>query len=580
VRLAGVLAGVATLCVGSTAAATAATSDFRDDWAVAPGFGLEVSSSGFDLPTAIAFVPRPGPGPKSPLYFVTELRGRVKVVTRDGTVQTFADLRLPGPPDDYPALVAQNGSAGICLDDAHGYVFVTYAAFEGGGVLRNGMVRLTSVPGTFGLASTGKREIGRIFAPWPTSANHQIGGCVVKDGAVFVGVGDGTVATRAQDPDMLSGKIVRMTVDGGPAPGNPFCGQSGPRRYGWAYGLRNPFGLAAVGDELYATQNGIALDSFLRIERGRNYGWNGTDPSIETNAEAIMNPSVAPVHVAYVPRGGPFPDAAASAFYFASDQTAGERGAGVLTLPYDVAQHRVVSPPTAFVRYRGARGGEVAALALGPDGVYFAPILPGRTGVSSVYRIVPDLDHTYPHPLATTQTGPQLFAQYGCGGCHTIGGIGTSVGPPLDRDTLRAHVEERLSSDEYRAQVERVDALRRPPFPDWRDERHAILGATGDERLLRWVTARIQEPIFDDPNASMPRLGLDAGQAQAVATYLLEGGAAGEEGLAGPAAPSFADRARNTLSSKKFGAGVAAGLVVALFCLALALLGRRVARSS
>jgi hypothetical protein len=562
------------LDVGSATAA----SDFRDDWEVAAGFRIEVSSTGFDLPTAIAFVPHPGRGPKSPLYFVTELRGIVKVVTRDGAVRTFADLGLPGPPDDYPALVAQNGAAGICLDEARGYVFVSYAAFDRGGVLRNGMVRLTSSPGTFGLASTGRKEIGRIFAPWPTSANHQIGGCVVKDGAVFVGVGDGTVATRAQDPDKLSGKIVRMTVEGGPAPGNPFFGQSGPRRYVWAYGLRNPFGLAAVGDELYATQNGIGLDSFLRIQRGRNFGWDGTDPSIETNAEAIMNPAVAPVHVAYVPRGGPFPDATASAFFFASDQTAGDRGAGVLRLPYDVVQHRVVSPPTSFVRYRGARGGEVAALALGPDGVYFAPILPGSTGVSSVYRIVPDPGHTYPHPLRTTASGSELFATYGCGGCHTIGGIGTSVGPPLDREALRARLEERLSSAQYRAQVERVDALKRPPFPAWRDERHAILAATGDDRLLRWVSTRLQEPTFDDPNASMPRLGLDAGQARTLATYLLEGGAAGGEGGVGPASPSFTERARNTLSSKRFVAGVAAGLLVAAILGVAAMAARRIVR--
>jgi hypothetical protein len=333
-----------------------------------------------------------------------------------------------------------------------------------------------------------------------------------------------------------------------------------------------------VGDELYATQNGIALDSFLRIQRGRNYGWDGTDPSIETNAEAVMNPAVAPVHVAYVPRGGPFPDSAASAFFFASDQTAGDRGAGVLRLPYDVAQHRVVAPPTSFVRYRRARGGEVAALALGPDGVYFAPILPGSTGVSSVYRIVPDPEHTYPHPLGTTASGPELFATYGCGGCHTISGIGTSVGPPLDRDGLRARLEERLSSDEYRAQVKRVDALKRPPFAAWREERHAILAARGDDRLLRWVTARLQEPTFDDPTASMPRLGLDAGQARAIATYLLEGGAGGGEGGAVPAAPSFTERARNTLSSKKFATGVVAGLLVAAVLGVGALAARRVVR--
>ena len=60
------------------------------DWAVAEGFGLEVHSDGFELPTTIAAVPNPGTEADAPLYYVGELNGSIKVVTRDGQVSVFA----------------------------------------------------------------------------------------------------------------------------------------------------------------------------------------------------------------------------------------------------------------------------------------------------------------------------------------------------------------------------------------------------------------------------------------------------------------------------------------------------------
>ena len=64
--------------------------DWRSDWSLKENFDISIDTEGYRFPTAIAFVPNPGNGPKDPLYFVTELRGKVKVVTNDRTVYTFA----------------------------------------------------------------------------------------------------------------------------------------------------------------------------------------------------------------------------------------------------------------------------------------------------------------------------------------------------------------------------------------------------------------------------------------------------------------------------------------------------------
>jgi hypothetical protein len=49
----------------------------QEDWAVPEGFSISIDPQGYHYPTAIAFVPDPGDDPKDPLYFVTELRGKV-----------------------------------------------------------------------------------------------------------------------------------------------------------------------------------------------------------------------------------------------------------------------------------------------------------------------------------------------------------------------------------------------------------------------------------------------------------------------------------------------------------------------
>src|SRR5690606_27802972 len=73
----------------------------------------------------------------------------------------------------------------------------------------------------------------------PHAAIHNGGRLAFgPDDYLYATTGDADAPARAQDPDELGGKILRMTVDGEPAPGNPFD------THVWAYGLLNPQGLA------------------------------------------------------------------------------------------------------------------------------------------------------------------------------------------------------------------------------------------------------------------------------------------------------------------------------------------------
>jgi glucose/arabinose dehydrogenase len=113
------------------------------------------------------------------------------------------------------------------------------------------------------------------------------------DGRLFVALGDRSRRDDAQDPASLHGKILRMEVDGGAPPDNPFAQAAGALPQIWTLGHRNVQGLAMQPGTgaLWASEHGPqGGDELNLIEPGRNYGW----PVITYGCEYV---SCAPIGV-------------------------------------------------------------------------------------------------------------------------------------------------------------------------------------------------------------------------------------------------------------------------------------------
>ena len=128
----------------------------------------------------------------------------------------------------------------------------------------NRVVRLT-----FDGTSLGEPEV--VLDAIPTANIHN-GGRIAfgPDGYLYVTTGDASDQGLAQEIGALNGKILRVTLDGQPAPGNPFAGSPV-----WTLGHRNVQGIGWDDEgRMYASEFGQnRFDELNLIEPGGNYGW-------------------------------------------------------------------------------------------------------------------------------------------------------------------------------------------------------------------------------------------------------------------------------------------------------------------
>lgn len=192
----------------------------------------------------------------------------VRHVARDGSVTPVAttdpDGRVPGT-----APQGEGGLLGLAvLPDAGTTWVYAYQMTTGAGGSTNQVVRmpLGGGPGAYALG-----EPAPVVTGIPAARIHNGGRLAFgPDGMLYVSTGDAGGTSRSQDPASLGGKILRVTPEGAPAPGNPSAGSPV-----WSLGHRNVQGLGWDDEgRMFASEFGQnTFDELNLIEPGANYGW-------------------------------------------------------------------------------------------------------------------------------------------------------------------------------------------------------------------------------------------------------------------------------------------------------------------
>ena len=213
---------------------------------------VETLVSGLDTPWDLAW------GPDGSIW-VTERPGLVsRVDPSTGTVTLVGEVD-----------VLEQGESGLMGMAFHPdftdqpYLYLAHSYRDGSSV-RNRLIRVR-YDGT----GLGPPEI--LIDDIPGRGNHNGSRLAVgPDGYLYMTMGDAGRTNLSQDLESLAGKVLRVTLDGRPAPDNPF------NSLVYSFGHRNPQGIVfhpGTGD-LYVAEHGPSdNDEVSRIVRGGNFGW-------------------------------------------------------------------------------------------------------------------------------------------------------------------------------------------------------------------------------------------------------------------------------------------------------------------
>lgn len=142
-------------------------------------------------------------------------------------------------------------------------------------------------------------EVRELLARIPGETIHNGGRIKLgPDQKLYVSTGDAAVPNNAQNKNSLSGKILRLNLDGSIPQDNPY-----PDSYVYSYGHRNPQGLA--WDEqgnMYSSEHGqSAHDEINEIKAGHNYGWPIIEGSVQR--EGLDSPLFQTKDITWAPSG-------------------------------------------------------------------------------------------------------------------------------------------------------------------------------------------------------------------------------------------------------------------------------------
>ncbi len=230
--------------------------------AAAQSLRAEVVARGLENPWAVAFLPQGR-------FLVTERPGRMRVIDADGKL---------GPPLAGVPAVVSGGQAGlfdVVLDSGFMANRLLYFCYSepgpGGNSTALAMARLAP-------DNSRLEDVKVIFSQRPKVASNLHFGCriVEAQGSLFLTLGDRF--SRKEDAQKLDnhlGKVVRLTKDGAPAPGNPFLNRPGALPEIWSFGHRNSQGATLAPDgAFWMLEHGPQGGDEINVpQSGRNYGW-------------------------------------------------------------------------------------------------------------------------------------------------------------------------------------------------------------------------------------------------------------------------------------------------------------------
>ena len=242
-------------------------------------YNIKIVSKDLDRPWGIVSLP-------DGRFLITEKGGTMRIASKSGELSQ----KITGIPEVNSS--GQGGLLGLTLDPAFAtnrMVYWTFSEETNGNLTAVARGRLSNDESKIENAQV----IYRATPAWKSVLHYGSRILFDHQGYLIFSTGERSdIETRPQAQDLNSslGKILRITTEGKPAPGNPFEDKQNARAEIYSYGHRNVQGLAfhPVTGDLWENEFGPrGGDELNLIKPGKNYGWPDITYGIEYNGKKV-----------------------------------------------------------------------------------------------------------------------------------------------------------------------------------------------------------------------------------------------------------------------------------------------------
>lgn len=129
---------------------------------------------------------------------------------------------------------------------------------------------------TLDVAAAALEDLEVIWEQTPTSGNgHFALRMLIREDHLYLTSGDRQKFSPAQERKTNLGAVLRLTLNGAPAPDNPWAVEENTAAQLWTIGHRNPLGIAAdSAGRIWVSEMGPrGGDELNLLAEGENYGW-------------------------------------------------------------------------------------------------------------------------------------------------------------------------------------------------------------------------------------------------------------------------------------------------------------------
>ena len=490
-----------------------------ENWSLIKNLKLSVLDNGYTNPVSMQFVKNPKIS-KTTSYYVLDQSGKV-FLSFDKEKNFFADIKESIGNVEFTDFKAID----LCIDQDTASLFATFTYKElKTEKLMNGLIKFENSKNRILKKPSSITLFNNKILNDNSQKNTLIGSCLIDDDSLYLAINNTSNTFFKDNSNYESGLVVRINKNTFlPQEDNPFYLKNtiSNKNYVYAYGFKNITSFLKLRNNIFFTQNGISVDSFGILEKGKNYLWNGDDKSISAKSEFLFSKYQGFSNMTFVDNLSNFPDNFKNKILIISkgklDDFDNKNGKNIWLFDYDYINKENLSIPKEIARFTGDKNQIPVEIEYYNNSIYFFSFNNDKNvNQSNIYKLDYQKNYLHTNLIDDIISPISLINKYNCTSCHIIqrfGKLGAGHAPKLTLDYFTEKFNY-INTDDYANFLYGINKNNN-------DNISEVIKANNYDKIHKWLSYYLVNPQIYNQKNQMANLNISKKEANVLAEYLI-----------------------------------------------------------